>query len=54
MDFAVSADHREKAKESKKKDKYPDLTRELKKTMEHESDGDTNCQLVLSVESPKD
>ena len=34
MDFAVPADHRVKLKESEKKDKYLDLTRELKKTME--------------------
>ena len=31
MDLAVLADHRVKSKESKKKDKYLDLTRELKK-----------------------
>ena len=31
MDFAVSADHRVKLKESEKKDKYLDLARELKK-----------------------
>ena len=31
MDFAVRADHRVKLKESEKKDKYIDLTRELKK-----------------------
>ena len=31
MDFAVPADHRVKLKESEKKDKYLDLTRELKK-----------------------
>ena len=43
MDFAVPADHRVKLKESKKKDKYLDLARELKKTMENESDDDTNC-----------
>ena len=30
MDFAVLADHRVKLKESKKKDKYLDLARELK------------------------
>ena len=30
MDFAVPADHRVKLKESEKKDKYLDLTRELK------------------------
>ena len=30
-------------KESEKKDKYLDLARELKKTIEHEGDGDTNC-----------
>ena len=31
VDFAVPADHRVKLKESKKKDKYMDLARELKK-----------------------
>ena len=31
VDFAISADHRVKLKESKKKDKYLDLARELKK-----------------------
>ena len=31
MDYAVSADHRINRKESKKKDKYLDLARELKK-----------------------
>ena len=43
MDFAFLADHRVKLKESKKRDKYLDLAKELKKTMEHENDGDTNC-----------
>ena len=37
MDIAVQADHREKLKEIKKKDKYQDLAREMKKKMEHES-----------------
>ena len=31
MDFVVLADHRVKLKESEKKDKYQDLSRELKK-----------------------
>ena len=31
VDFAVPANHRIKLKESEKKDKYPDLARELKK-----------------------
>ena len=31
MDFAVSADHRVKLKESEKRDNYLDLARELKK-----------------------
>ena len=31
VDFSVPADHREKLKEIEKKDKYLDLTRELKK-----------------------
>ena len=43
MDFAVPADYRAKLKESEKKDKYLDRVRELKKTMEHENDNDTNC-----------
>ena len=43
VDFAVSADHRIKLKECEKRDKYPDLARELKKTMEHEGDNYTNC-----------
>ena len=31
MDFAIPADHRVKLKESKERDKYLDLARELKK-----------------------
>ena len=44
MDFAVSADHRVKMKESEKRNKYLDLAWELKKTMEHERDDDTKCK----------
>ncbi len=33
MNFAIPADHRVKLKESKKKDKYLDLARELKKKL---------------------
>ena len=40
IDFAVPADHRIKLKEFEMKDKYLDLSRELKKTMEHAGD---NC-----------
>ena len=43
VDFVVPADHKIKLKECEKKDKYLDLARELKKTMEHESDDCTNC-----------
>ena len=45
VDFAVPSDHWVKLKgsEKKKKGKYLDLARELKKTTEHESDGNTNC-----------
>ena len=43
MDFTILAAHRIKIKESKKMDKYLDLSRELKKTVEHESYVDTNC-----------
>ena len=42
MNFAVPADHKVKLKESEKKDKYLDLARELKKTVEYESDGYNN------------
>ena len=43
MDFAIPEDHRVKLKESEKRDKYLDFARELKKTMKHEGDSDTNC-----------
>ena len=43
VDFAVSADHWVKVEVNKMRNKYLDLTRELKKKkIEHESDGDTN------------
>ena len=43
MDFAILADYGVKLKESEERDKYLDLARELKKTIEHENDCDTNC-----------
>ena len=43
VDFAVPANHRIKLKECKMKDKYLDLARELKKTMEHAGDNYDNC-----------
>ena len=42
VDFAFPADYRIKLKECEKRDKYLDLARELKKTMEHEGDKYTN------------
>ena len=42
MTSVVPADYRAKLKVNEKRDKYRDLARELKKTMEHESDGDNN------------
>ena len=42
VDFAVPADHRIKLKKCEKKDKYFDLVRELKKTVEHAGDNYTN------------
>ena len=42
MDFAILADHRIRIKESEMKNKDLGLARELKKTVEHEGDGDTN------------
>ena len=43
VDFDVPADHRINLKESEKKDKYLDLARELKKTVEYESNDCANC-----------
>ena len=43
MDFAISADHRGKIKESEKIDKYFNLAKKTEKIVKHESDGDTNC-----------
>ena len=43
MVFAVPADHRVKLKENTNKDKYLDLAKELKKTVEHTSDNYTSC-----------
>ena len=43
VDFAVPAVLRIKLKECEKRDKYLDLARELKKTMEHEGDKYTKC-----------
>ena len=43
VDFDVLADHRVKLKECKKNDKYLDLARELKKTVEHENGCYNNC-----------
>ena len=47
VDFAVPADHRISLKESEKKNKYLDLARELKKTVEHESNDRANCDLCV-------
>ena len=43
MDLAVTADHRIKLKENEKKDKNLELDSELKKKVEHKSDGCTSC-----------
>ena len=42
MDFAVPAEHRIKLKECEKKDRYLDLVKELKKTLERENDNHTS------------
>ena len=43
MEFIASVGYRAKLKESEKRDEYQDLVRDLKKTMGHESDSDTDC-----------
>ena len=47
VDFAIPADHRIKLKECEKKDKYLDLARELKKSMELAGDNNTNCNWCI-------
>ena len=48
MDFFVLADHAANLKENEKKDKYLELARELKKTVEHESDSENNYNWYFS------
>ena len=43
MDFAITADHKEKIKGSEKIDKYLDLSRRQKKAVEYEVDSDPDC-----------
>ena len=43
MNFAIPYDQKVKLKESGKKCKSLDLTRELKKTMEHKGESYINC-----------
>ena len=43
VDIAVPADHKIKLKECEKKNKYMDLARGLKKTIEREGDNYTSC-----------
>ena len=43
VNFAHSAGHRVKLKEGKKRDKYLDQDRKLKKAMEYKRDSDINC-----------
>ena len=45
VEFTVPVNHRVKLKESKKRDKFLDLAREVKKTLKNEGDADTNCNL---------
>ena len=45
MDLSVLPDHRVKLKECEKRDKHPDLTWELKISLEHEVENDSNSNL---------
>ena len=47
------ADYRVKLKESQKGDKYLDLASKLKKTTEHEVDGDSNCNWYIRYSHQK-
>ena len=50
--FAVSSYHKVKIKECNKRDKYLDLARELKKSIEEEGDDDTNCGCFMLKNAP--
>ena len=52
--FAVQTDTKVKLKEREKNDKYFDLARRLKKIVEHEGGGYTNCNRCLLVQLLKD
>ena len=43
MDYPVPMGHRVKIKEIEKRYKYLDIAGEMKKAVEHDGDGDTNC-----------
>ena len=53
MHCTISVDPRVKVKESEKINKYLDLARELKKTVGHTGDGDTNCSWCTQNDSQK-
>ena len=53
MNFATLTDHRVKMKENEKRDKYLDLTRELKKIWNMEVNGDTNCSLDTNLSAQR-
>ena len=43
MKVVIPGNQQVKLKEGEKRDRFQDLARELKKTMEHEGDDDTSC-----------
>ena len=51
VDFAVPADHRIKLNECEKRGKYHNLARELKNTVEHEGDNNTNRDCAFGTVS---
>ncbi len=48
-EYAVLANKRGKIKESEKLDEYLDLARELKNTVKHEGNSDTNRRLIACI-----
>ena len=51
MDFSVPADNKVKIKESKKRDKYLEIARELKKNLSNMvGDGHTNCGFEIQTD----
>ena len=53
MNFAIPVDLSGEIKSNEKRDKYLDLARKLKKSLEQEDDGNTNCNWCAWNDPPR-